>query len=334
MTRSFAIEVPDMTRKERLDRYLMRQIAHTSRSKIQRLIEGRFVLVNGGPVKSSHLIETGELIDVIIPAPEPMLAEPEDIPLDIRFEDDWLLVVNKPPGMVVHPALGHSSGTLVNALLHYCTRLSGVNGEYRPGIVHRLDKGTSGLLLVAKDDQTHRELAQQFSAHTVLKEYVALVWGVPKPAEGSISQPIGRSPTNRKKMSVIPDGRAATTHYALLESFGELSFIKLRPETGRTHQIRVHLASQGHPVFGDPTYGGRHRRLRLFPSGDRRRVAEILRLIDRPALHANALGFCHPATGEEMRLTLEELPEDMDRLMSVVRGDEYFGRWHEGKIHA
>ncbi len=244
-----------------------------------------------------------------IEIPEPVAAEPaaEAIPLEVVFQDQHLLVLNKPAGLVVHPGAGRASGTLVNALLHHVKDLSGVGGVLRPGIVHRLDRGTSGLLVVAKDDATHRALAAQFAARGVEKEYLALVLGVPSPREGEIDKPIGRHPVQRKRMAVRAGGRSALSTYRVLEAFDGAALLRVTIHTGRTHQIRVHLASIGHPVAGDATYGVR-----------RRATSEALALLDRPALHAALLAFDHPANGRRLRFE-SPLPSDMAHVVCLLR---------------
>ena len=258
-------------------------------------------------------------IRVLPPEPEPLLPYPEDIPLDILFEDPYLLVLNKPPGLPVHPGAGRHSGTLVHALLAHCARISEVGEPLRPGIVHRLDKDTSGVMAVAKDDHVHRALSEQWKEHTVFRRYIAFVWGKMKRPKGIVEAPIGRHPRDRKKMAVVEGGRPARTEYEVLEEYEFLSLLALYPKTGRTHQIRVHLSHIGHPVFGDPKYGGRTKRLGGLPPGQRRRAEELLGLIQRQALHAEVLGFVHPVVGEYMEFRAD-LPEDMDGLRKALRG--------------
>ncbi len=315
------IVVPNVDKRERLDKFLTNQIENASRSKIEKLIESGLVLVNGRIVKPSHKILPGEKIIVKIPRePRPEL-EPEPVPLDIVYEDEYLLVVNKPAGMVTHPGHGNYTGTLVNALLYHCSKLSRVNvsgGEVRPGIVHRLDKDTSGLLVVAKDDETHRHLAKQFFHKTVEREYWAIVWGHFNSVRGVIEAELGRSKSDRKKFAVVRGGKPAVTEYEVLEKFDFLSLVKLKLKTGRTHQIRVHLSHIGHPVFGDPTYGGRRiawggvdRKKKLF-------VDDLLKIMPRQALHAKTLGFIHPSRNEFMKFD-SELPEDMKKILEILR---------------
>jgi 23S rRNA pseudouridine1911/1915/1917 synthase len=273
-------------------------------------------------VKSSHLVTPGEHIHITIPRSPRPEATPENIPLVIIYEDDYLLVVNKPAGMVTHPAYGNYTGTLVNALIHRCNKLSGINGELRPGIVHRLDKDTSGLLVVAKNDISHRQLAKQFSSRTIEREYWAIVWGLFTKEQrsrdgvrGIIEAELGRSRSDRKKFSVVKEGKPAVTEYEVIHQFWlGLSLIKLRLRTGRTHQIRVHLAHIGHAVFGDPTYGGRRVASGELTQKRKVQVANLLKIIPRQALHAKTLGFIHPATREFMKFD-SDLPDDMQRLL-------------------
>jgi len=322
MGRKIEIVVPPRKERERLDKFLAREVSRISRSFLQKLIEEEKVLVNGKPTKPHHLILPNEKIEIHIPQPPKLEVIPEDIPLDIIYEDENLLVVNKKAGMVVHPALGNYSGTLVNALLYHCNRLSLVSGTLRPGLVHRLDKGTSGLLVVAKDDHTHRQLALQFSRREIEREYWAIVWGQLEEKEGRIETQIGRSPKNRKRMSVVPEGKVAVTNYVVIEEFHLLSLIKLRLETGRTHQIRVHLSHIGHPVFGDGVYGGRNKRLGSLSNRDRERAAKLLEMMPRQALHAKTLGFFHPVRKEFMRFD-SELPGDMESLLEELRNQPF-----------
>jgi len=293
----------------RLDRWLAREVPDQSRSRLQSLIEAGAVLLEGKPARASSRLRAGQTVVVRIPAPRPAAPRPEDIPLKVVHEDDRLLVIEKPAGLVVHPGAGVAQGTLVNALLHHVRDLSGIGGELRPGIVHRLDKGTSGLMVVAKDDATHRDLVRQFAGRTVEKEYLAIVLGVPRPARGVVDSPIGRDPVNRKKMSLrARRARAARSDYEVAEVLDGAALVRVRIHTGRTHQVRVHLASLGHPVAGDALYGGRR-----APASGRDTAREALRALSRPALHAARLAFDHPGTGE--RLAFESpLPPDLEEL--------------------
>ena len=296
---------------KRLDRLLAATYPALSRSRIQRLISDGQILVDGRRVRPSHRVSTGEQVAIRIPPSEPVSIDPEAIPLDIFFEDDHLLVVNKPAGMIVHPAGRVRSGTLVNALLSHCALLSGINGELRPGIVHRLDKETSGLLMVAKGDVAHRGLAAQLEARTVSRRYLALVWGHPSAAAGRVEGAIGRHPADRKRMAVREEGgRAAATRFEVVSRYDFLSLMSLRLETGRTHQIRVHMSHIGHPVFGDAIYGGRQRRMKGIAPQYRGEAALLLKLAARQMLHAEALGFLHPVSGEALRFQADP-PADM-----------------------
>ena len=299
---------------ERLDRWLARAMPETSRARLQAVIAAGGVLVDGRSARPSLRLKAGQSVSVRLPAPRPAEPVAEDIPITVVHEDRHLLVVDKPAGLVVHPGAGRASGTLVNALLHRVRDLSGIGGVLRPGIVHRLDRGTSGLLVVAKDDATHLALSRQFSGRTVEKEYLAIVLGVPRAAEGTIDAPIGRDPVHRQRMSVrAPRGRAARSTYRVLEALDGAALLRVRIATGRTHQIRVHLAALGHPVAGDATYGGRR-----SPASRRPEVRAALEALARPALHAARLAFTHPATGE--RLSFESpLPADLQALVVVLK---------------
>lgn len=300
----------------RLDVYLAAQDLPLTRSMAKELIEKGLVLVNGAAAKASHHVRVGESIDVTIPMPEEPHAVPQDIPLDIIFEDSDIIVVNKSADMVVHPAAGNPSGTLVNALLAHCRDLSGVGGELKPGIVHRLDKGTSGVMVAAKNDEAHLKLSQQFQDRTVTKVYGALVYGAAMDDTGEIDTPIGRSMGDRKKMSTsTKKGRVAFTAWKVLERFGrDLAWLEINLGTGRTHQIRVHLADIGHPLVGDLTYG-KGGPNRIKPGVLRAAVAAFA----RPALHAWRLSFDHPRTGERVQFEAP-LPRDLKELLERLRG--------------
>ncbi len=294
---SFAIELGG----ERLDKVIAAHVPDLSRATAQRLIKAGEVTVGGRPSKPSYRVQVGDDIVVRVPAevPEPVVAE--DIPLDVIYEDDTLLVVNKPAGMVVHPALGHASGTLVNAVLAHCPQIAEVGGADRAGIVHRLDKDTSGLIIIAKDEPTHAALQRQFKHRQVVKTYLALVEDQVQPREGVVEAPVGRDKRQRKKMAVVRSGREAHTMYRASEYFADYTLLEVRPRTGRTHQVRVHLAWLGYPIVGDTVYG--HRRQRLLRS--------------RHFLHASRLRFTHPATGEEVEFKAPlppELAAVLDRL--------------------
>lgn len=277
---------------KRIDKYISDNIVELTRSAVQNIIEAQAVTVDGRVAAKNYKIRGGEEIIINIPEPQPMDAVPENIPLDIVYEDNDLLVVNKPKGMVVHPAHGNYTGTLVNALLYHCgDSLSGINGIIRPGIVHRIDKNTSGLLIVAKNDTVHIHLAEQIKAHSFTREYEAVACGYFKESEGTINAPIGRHKTDRKKMCVTAENsRNAVTHYSIIRQYGGYAHVRLRLETGRTHQIRVHLAYIGHSVLGDDVYGKAYKGL------------------DGQCLHARKIGFIHPSTGEYLEFT-SELPK-------------------------
>jgi 23S rRNA pseudouridine1911/1915/1917 synthase len=318
MQRQFTIVVPPGKKKERLDLFLVHHVENATRSKVQQAIRDGAVLVDGGRVRVSHPVTPGETIEVSLPKPPPPDVVAENIPLEILYEDENLLVVNKPAGMVTHPAHGNYTGTLVNALLYHCAGLSTFGDLTRPGIVHRLDRDTSGLLVVAKDGVAHARLARQFARRTVEREYQAIVWGTFKEGSGVIDARLGRSKSDRKKIAVVKEGKHAVTEYAVLEEFSYLSRVALRLRTGRTHQIRVHLAHINHPVFGDPTYNGR--RVVWGPGTPRQRgeVQRLLEMMPRQALHAGTLGFVHPVTGEMVRFA-SSLPEDMVSVLNHLR---------------
>lgn len=320
-SRNFDIAVPEGKIRERLDIFLTHHLVNATRSKVQQAIKQGYITVNDKIVKVSYKISPGELIHVTIPKPNPPDVNPENIPLDIIFEDEYLLVVNKPAGMVTHPAYGNYSGTLVNAVLYHCNnKLSSVNDATRPGIIHRLDKGTSGLMVVAKDDITHAHLSKQFSRRTIIREYWSIVWGLfdKTKKSGIIEAPLGRSKSDRKKIAVSTAGKTAVTAYEVLEEFDYLSLVRLKLQTGRTHQIRVHLHHIGRPVFGDPTYGGR----RIAWGGAERKkkeeVQNLLKTITRQALHAKTLGFVHPIIKKEMVFD-SDLPADMQCILSILK---------------
>jgi len=300
----------------RLDVWLAGQVPDQSRSRLQSLISSGAVTVDGKPARPSSRVQPGQSVTLRWPEPRAAAPRAQDIPLAIVHQDAWLLVLEKPPGLVVHPGAGSPEGTLVNALLHHVRDLSGIGGEMRPGIVHRLDKGTSGLMVVAKDDATHRDLARQFAGRTVEKEYLAIVHGVPSPRQGVIDSPIGRDPVHRKKMSArAPRARAARSSYAVAEVLDGAALVRVRIQTGRTHQVRVHLSSLGHPVAGDPLYGGRR-----APAARGEDAREALRALPRPALHAARLAFTHPRSGERLAF-VSPLPPDLQDLAARLRLD-------------
>jgi 23S rRNA pseudouridine1911/1915/1917 synthase len=300
---------------ERLDRFVSERL-DLSRTRVQKLVAAGEVLVDGRPGKKSETLEPGTVVRVRIPAPEPVAIEAEDIPLDIVFEDEHLLVVNKPAGMVVHPAPGHRTGTLVHALLWHVPEIEGVGGRARPGIVHRLDRDTSGLLVVAKTDAAHRALADALRRRRIRRFYLAASWGHIDESPLTIEAPIGRDPRDRKRMAVVEGGRSATTRVEVRERWKRADLLHVALKTGRTHQIRVHLAHIGHPVVGDPVYGAGWERGLGGPT--RRWVDELARRIDRQFLHAAELAFRHPATGDVMRFRAE-LPPDLASVAEWAR---------------
>jgi len=314
---------------ERLDRFVQTRLPEFSRSRCKELIKQGLVARADGTIEGpNYRVKPGDGFVVTVPEPEPAVPKPEAIALDIAFEDDHLIVVDKPSGMVVHPAAGNWKGTLVNALIAHCgTSLSGIGGVRRPGIVHRLDKDTSGLLVVAKSDAAHQSLARQFAAHGrdggLERAYLALVWGKPPRAKGSVTAPLGRKTSDRKKIAVTASGgREAITHYEVLKTFADeagkplASLVRCTLETGRTHQIRVHMAHIGHPVLGDQSYG-QHFAASANRLTDEGRAA--LAALKRQALHAAVLGFDHPITAEHMRFE-STLPADMNRLVTALGG--------------
>ena len=289
---------------QRIDRFLSQQETGLSRSALQQLMEQGAVTLDGRAVQKSLKLKAGDRLGLEGPEAQPTQAQPQDIPLDVVYEDGDLLVVNKPKGMVVHPAPGNPDGTLVNALLHHCKgSLSGIGGEIRPGIVHRIDKDTSGLLVVAKNDAAHVGLSEQMAVHSIHRVYHTVVYGRLR-EDGFVEAPIGRHKQDRKRMAVVPDGKYAYTAYKVLEQYQGYTYAACQLKTGRTHQIRVHLASIGHPVAGDPVYGPR----------------SVIKSLNGQCLHAKTLGFVHPRTGEYMEFD-SPLPEYFVRFLSTLRKD-------------
>ncbi|MGI4732131.1 MAG: RluA family pseudouridine synthase [Janthinobacterium lividum] len=296
----------------RLDRALADAVPTLSRERLKALIASGRVSRRGGDLARdpARRAAAGDVFVVSVPEPAPSDNEAQDIPLSIVFEDDHLLIVDKQAGLVVHPAAGNLDGTLVNALLHHCAgRLSGIGGVARPGIVHRIDKDTSGLMVAAKTDRAHEGLARQFHDHSIDRRYWAITSGVPVPGAGTVDAPLARSPRDRKKVAIVPDGKRAVTHYAMTQRLHEAALVECRLETGRTHQVRVHMGSLGHPLLGDPVYG----RTR---SAHRALLATLG--FHRQALHAARLGFTHPVTGEDMTFD-SDLPADMQALFRQLR---------------
>ena len=285
---------------QRIDRYLTEMLPEQSRSFFQKLIRDGFVMVNHIIVKVNYRLKTGDLIEIDIPDAVPTEIVPENIPLDILYEDDDLVIVNKPKGMVVHPAVGHSTGTLVNAIMYHCQgNLSGINGEIRPGIVHRIDKDTTGSLIICKNDEAHRNIAEQIKEHSVTRRYVGVVAGTFSEESGTVEGAIGRHPNDRKRMTINEkNGKPAVTHYRVLQTLKGASFMEFELETGRTHQIRVHMASISHPLLGDTVYGNSKNPYKL----------------QGQALHARTIGFIHPTTGEYIEVSAP-IPEYMTELV-------------------
>lgn len=312
--------VTDGSKKKRIDSFLSNTLENTTRSRLQKLIKENLLTVNDEVVKANYLVEPGDVIVLRIPVrPRPDTIEPENIPLDVVFEDDYLIIINKPAGLVVHPSPGNYTGTLVHALKYYTDELSSHSGDARAGIVHRIDKDTSGLLVIAKREDVHAHIAKQFAAHSADREYWAVCWGKFKDSTGEIVGNIGRSRKDRKVFSVFEnEGKSAHTFYQVLEEYDFLSLIKLKLKTGRTHQIRVHLAHINHNIFGDHTYGGRRINYGYEYPKIKSRVNNLLNIIDRQALHAKTLGFIHPITNEKMSFD-SELPEDMQNLINDVK---------------
>jgi len=311
----FSIRVAEKDQGRRLDQFLSETDLTLSRSQAKNLIEKNYVILNDKPTKPSAHLKAGDIISVILFQPEPLSLTPEPIPLSVLYEDPSIIVVDKPPGMVVHPAFGNPSGTLVNALLYHCKDLAGINGVLRPGIVHRLDKDTSGVMVVAKEDEAYHQLAKQFKNHAVEKLYLAITYGLFESEEGLIDSAIGRHPSQRKRMSTrTRKGREAITRWKRVESLNGFSLLEIYPQTGRTHQIRVHLSSIGHPILGDPLYGRKGRPGSIHDPV----LRECLKKIDRLALHAHRLGFNHPRTGERIQF-ISTIPQDMGELLECLR---------------
>lgn len=297
-------EVTEQDCKDRVDKFLAQKLEEQSRSYIQKLVKDGMVRVNGNPIKSNYKVASGDCLQVTVPQPEEPNIEPEHIPLDILYEDSEVLVINKPKGMVVHPAAGHYTGTVVNAVMYHCKDgLSGINGVMRPGIVHRIDMDTTGAIVICKNDQAHQKLAKQLKEHTITRKYRAIVYGNFKEDTGTIRGDIGRHPVDRKKMAVnVRNGKPAVTHYKVLERFQDCTYVECTLETGRTHQIRVHMASIGHPLLGDSIYGSGKNPWHL----------------QGQCLHAMVLGFTHPLTGNYIECEAP-LPEYFVNLLERLR---------------
>jgi len=305
----------------RLDKFLHQRLTNYSRTFHQKLIEQKNVTVNGKTVKPSFAVSQGDCIEVNVPIPDETEIQPQNIPLSIVYQDQDIIVIDKPAGIVVHPGAGVRSGTIVNALLYHCKDLSGVGGRLRPGIVHRLDKNTSGLMVVAKNDQAHLQLAQQLADKTMKRKYQALVWHLLEPREGRIETFLNRSKRDRKIFTVSTSGKKAITLYEVEKYFQFLTLVNMQLETGRTHQIRTHFNHIHHPVFGDPEYNGRNKQLsQLKNSNYRQRAQYLLSLIHRQALHAVQLSFIHPTRFSAMNFT-SPLPADFQRLLDELKNE-------------
>lgn len=298
---TFAAEADDVGK--RIDVFAAENYEELSRSGLKKIIDGGGVTVNNKTVKANYKLRTGDIVTMNIPESVPLEIIPQNIPLDILYEDDDVIVINKPQGMVVHPAPGHYTDTLVNALLYHCgDSLSGINGIMRPGIVHRIDMDTSGVIMAAKNNNAHRSLALQLAEHSITRKYNAIVYNNIKEDEGTIDKPLGRNPSDRKKMAVVPGGRRAVTHYRVLDRLGKFTYIEAQLETGRTHQIRVHMTYAGHPLLGDSVYGPKKQPFNLKGQ----------------VLHARVLGFVHPVTGKYMEFE-SPLPEYFQKLLERCR---------------
>jgi 23S rRNA pseudouridine1911/1915/1917 synthase len=312
---SFSIQITKKDQGRRLDQFLSETNLNLSRSQAKNLIQKHHILLNQKPTKASAHVKAGDRISGFLPEPEPLSLKPEPLPLSILYEDPSIIVIDKPPGMVVHPAYGNPSGTLVNALLYHCKDLAGINNVLRPGIVHRLDKDTSGVIIVAKDDEAFHHLTKQFKNRTVKKVYLAIVYGRFNQDEGLIDSAIGRHPSERKRMSTrTKRGREAITNWKKVEEFDGCTLLEIFPLTGRTHQIRVHLSSIGHPVLGDPLYGRKGRPGTIHDPV----LKECVKRMNRQALHAQRLEFTHPRSGERIQF-ISPVPQDMKEALEWLR---------------
>ncbi len=309
-----SITVSPSTESSRIDVFLSRQNLGIARSQIQKLLEDDFVVVNGKKVKAAYKVRVGDLIEVKIPSPQTIEAKPEKIPLEILYQDKHLALINKPAGLVVHASAGHQQGTLVNALLYHLKDLSGIGGSLRPGIVHRLDKDTSGIMLVAKNNQAHSDLVRMFQHREIQKTYLALAYGVFKNDSGMIENKLGRSKGDRKKISSKTSrGKEAKTSYQVLERFSHMALLEVTPHTGRTHQIRVHLAESGHPIVGDPVYGGKQWLGKLDA-----KLQGLIKKSNRQMLHAFRLELIHPISEKKLKYEAE-LSEDFKAILKISR---------------
>lgn len=313
--RHFRIQISEKDLGRRLDQFLSQTELNLSRSQAKKLIEERAILLNDQSTKPSAHMKAGDWVSGAIPKPKLLSLKPEPLPLHILYEDPSIIIIDKPAGMVVHPAKGNPSGTLVNALLYHCKDLSGINGVMRPGIVHRLDKDTSGVMVIAKEDRAYHQLTKQFKNRTVEKIYLAIAYGKFSRDEGLIDVAIGRHPSQRKRMSIrAKKGRPSITQWKVMERFEDFTLLEISPRTGRTHQIRVHLSSMGHPLLGDPLYGRKGRPGSIQDSV----LKESVKKMNRQALHAHRLEFIHPRTGERIIFT-SPMPEDMREVLEWLR---------------
>ena len=313
--KSFTVTVTKRGEGRRLDQFLSETNLKLSRSQAKNLVQKHLIFLNQKTAKPSAHVKTGDIVTGTLPEPEPLSLKPEPLPLTILYEDSSIIVVDKSSGMVVHPAYGNRSGTLVNALLYHCKYLAGINGVLRPGIVHRLDKDTSGVMVVAKDDEAYHHLAKQFKNRTVKKVYCTIVYGMVSRDEGLIDSDIGRHPSERKRMSTrTKKGRPAVTRWKKVEEFDGATLLEIFPQTGRTHQIRVHLSSIGHPILGDPLYGRKGRPGTIHDPV----LRECVKRLNRQALHAQRLEFTHPRTGERVQF-VSPMPRDMEEVLEWLR---------------
>ncbi|TSK04236.1 MAG: RluA family pseudouridine synthase [Geobacter sp.] len=314
MEHPIELTFPMDTDAERLDSFISRSVPELTRSAAARLIDNGCATVNGQKQKASLKLKGGDAVTVIVPPPTPAEPQPQEIPLEVLYEDPDVIVINKGAGMVVHPGAGNEDGTLVNALLAHCKDLSGIGGELRPGIVHRIDKDTSGVLVIAKSDRAHTALSDQFKVHSIKRIYLALVYGNLKEDKGRIESTIGRHPVDRKKMSgKARNGKNAITHWRVEARFPGITLVRLRLETGRTHQIRVHLSEAGYPLLADEVYGGGSRLAQVKDPV----LRQMIKTMGRQALHAKTLGFLHPVTGQYLEFDTE-LPEDMAGIIAYL----------------
>jgi 23S rRNA pseudouridine1911/1915/1917 synthase len=329
--RHYRIKSAPNSERVRLDVFITGHVQYATRSKVQQLVESGGVTINGREERRpGRMVQPGDIVECDVPRVVPVDIAGEDIPLDILYEDEDIIIVNKPAGMVAHPACGNLTGTLVNALMYHTSSLSSGAKPGRPGILHRLDKDTTGILCVAKNDAAHAYLAKQFAEHTIEREYWAIVWGPFDRDHGTIDAPIGRHKSDRKKMAVASSGKHAITEYHVVRAYGPLTLVRFVLHTGRTHQIRVHCSHIHHPLLGDPTYGGRHIVYGSVSGRYKAFIQQLLEVLPRQALHARVLGIVHPASRTQMRFT-SELPDDMKRALQMM--EEYFSDAGQSGIH-